>query len=377
MSLYIAAFIFPSILTSLPVPAAEKLEGSPLSTETPGSFSVLLKDTPAAGAVSSGVRTRGEYRDFNLEMADGTLDPDHSQPAIFIMTSRPAEETDFTVHPKASEESLGSVRFPSDTAANTRRSSSSRSEHPSCLRLFEKNGRSFMLKDGDKIYTDADTSALFEPAVGTAIKTAEYHITANMKSLALVSDEALRDRRQKFIQNEFNRRTRSQRGERRSRVLFLNKSLGVSLCARVMPEQRSARKRLDSPPSLQCSSPPPPPSPNLFTPTVDQVRMQLKKIKARKATGPDGISSRLLRDCADQLCQDGLLHLQPEPESGKSLPVLWKTSCVDSSPQNFTRPKEPNHFRPVALLMFIIALMFTEVLAVHFVFFSFNSSHIL
>ncbi|KAI3356448.1 hypothetical protein L3Q82_017659 [Scortum barcoo] len=46
------------------------------------------------------------------------------------------------------------------------------------------------------------------------------------------------------------------------------------------------------------------PSPNLFTPTVDQVRTQLKKIKARKATGPDDwISSRLLRDCADQLCQ--------------------------------------------------------------------------
>ncbi|KAI3354613.1 hypothetical protein L3Q82_019117 [Scortum barcoo] len=74
-----------------------------------------------------------------------------------------------------------------------------------------------------------------------------------------------------------------------------------------------------SPPSLQCSSPPPPPSPNLFTPTVDQVRTQLKKIKARKATGPDGISSRLLRDCADQL--------------------FPKTS----------HPKEPNHFRPVAL----------------------------
>ncbi|KAI3366512.1 hypothetical protein L3Q82_000642 [Scortum barcoo] len=74
-----------------------------------------------------------------------------------------------------------------------------------------------------------------------------------------------------------------------------------------------------SPPSLQGSSPPPPPSPNLFTPTVDQVRTQLKKIKARKATGPDGISSRLLRDCADQLFPKTL------------------------------RPKELNHFRPVAL----------------------------
>ncbi|KAI3377265.1 hypothetical protein L3Q82_009171 [Scortum barcoo] len=76
-----------------------------------------------------------------------------------------------------------------------------------------------------------------------------------------------------------------------------------------------------SPPSLQCSSPPPPPFPNLFTPTVDQVRTQLKKIKARKATGPDGISSRLLRDCADQLCQSLKLRA----------------------------PRSLNHFRPVAL----------------------------
>lgn len=41
------------------------------------------------------------------------------------------------------------------------------------------------MADSDKIYTDADTSALFEPVVGTAIKNAEYHISANMKSLAL------------------------------------------------------------------------------------------------------------------------------------------------------------------------------------------------
>ncbi|KAI3360366.1 hypothetical protein L3Q82_002230 [Scortum barcoo] len=58
-----------------------------------------------------------------------------------------------------------------------------------------------------------------------------------------------------------------------------------------------------------------------FTPTVDQVRTQLKKIKARKATGPDGISSRLLRDCADQLCQSLKLRA----------------------------PRSSNHFRPVAL----------------------------
>ncbi|KAI3358414.1 hypothetical protein L3Q82_014846 [Scortum barcoo] len=93
-----------------------------------------------------------------------------------------------------------------------------------------------------------------------------------------------------------------------------------------------------SPPSLQCSSPPPPPSPNLFTPTVDQVRTQLKKIKARKATGPDGISSRLLRDCADQLCQV-VCYIFNLSLSLERVPVLWKTSCVVPVPKT-SRPKE-------------------------------------
>ncbi|KAI3374023.1 hypothetical protein L3Q82_022587 [Scortum barcoo] len=97
----------------------------------------------------------------------------------------------------------------------------------------------------------------------------------------------------------------------------------------------------------QCSSPPPPPSPNLFTPTVDQVRTQLKKIKARKATGPDGISSRLLRDCADQLCQV-VCYIFNLSLSLERVPVLWKTSCVVPVPKT-SRPKELNHFRPVAL----------------------------
>ncbi|KAI3363968.1 hypothetical protein L3Q82_001566 [Scortum barcoo] len=92
-----------------------------------------------------------------------------------------------------------------------------------------------------------------------------------------------------------------------------------------------------SPPSLQCSSPPPPPSPNLFTPTVDQVRTQLKKIKARKATGPDGISSRLLRDCADQLCQV-VCYIFNLSLSLERVPVLWKTSCVVPVPKT-SRPK--------------------------------------
>ncbi|KAI3360753.1 hypothetical protein L3Q82_012990 [Scortum barcoo] len=117
------------------------------------------------------------------------------------------------------------------------------------------------------------------------------------------------------------------------------------------------------PPSLGLSPSPPPAfttistvllsstpslSPNLFTPTVDQVRTQLKKIKARKATGPDGISSRLLQDCADQLCQV-VCYIFNLSLSLERVPVLWKTSCVVPVPKT-SRPKEPNHFRPVALM---------------------------
>ncbi|KAI3364776.1 hypothetical protein L3Q82_000906 [Scortum barcoo] len=66
--------------------------------------------------------------------------------------------------------------------------------------------------------------------------------------------------------------------------------------------------------------------------------MQLKKIKARKATGPDGISSRLLRDCADQLCQV-VCYIFNLSLSLERVPVLWKTSCVVPVPKT-SRPKE-------------------------------------
>ncbi|TWW77710.1 hypothetical protein D4764_12G0011000 [Takifugu flavidus] len=60
--------------------------------------------------------------------------------------------------------------------------------------------------------------------------------------------------------------------------------------------------------------------------TADQVRKELRRTKTRKATGPDGINSRLLKDCADQLC--GTAHA-----------------------------REPNHFRPVALTSHLMKTM--------------------
>lgn len=77
------------------------------------------------------------------------------------------------------------------------------------------------------------------------------------------------------------------------------------------------------------------------------MKKELKKIKARKAPGPDGICSRMLKDCADQL-SEVIQYIFNLSLSLERVPVLWKTSCVVPVPKN-AHPREPNHFRPVAL----------------------------
>ena len=37
--------------------------------------------------------------------------------------------------------------------------------------------------------------------------------------------------------------------------------------------------------------------------TVDEVRAELKRLRAGKAAGPDGVYPRLLKDCAAQLAE--------------------------------------------------------------------------
>ncbi|KAK0154710.1 RNA-directed DNA polymerase from mobile element jockey [Merluccius polli] len=102
-------------------------------------------------------------------------------------------------------------------------------------------------------------------------------------------------------------------------------------------------------------TPPPQSSSTPLSITDDQVRTQLRNIKGWKAPGPDGISPRLLKDCADQLC--GVFrHLFNLSLSLEKVPALWKTSCV--VPVSKTpHPKEPNHFRPVALTSHLMKTM--------------------
>uniref|UniRef100_A0A8C6M681 Reverse transcriptase domain-containing protein n=1 Tax=Nothobranchius furzeri TaxID=105023 RepID=A0A8C6M681_NOTFU len=111
-----------------------------------------------------------------------------------------------------------------------------------------------------------------------------------------------------------------------------------------------------TPPSSQSLLPPPasvdsiihtpPPKPTLSI-SAFQVRNELRKIKVHKAAGPDGVSSRLLRCCADELC--GILgYLFNLSLSLGKVPQLWKTSCVVPVPKT-SHPKDLSSYRPVAL----------------------------
>ncbi|KAI3372609.1 hypothetical protein L3Q82_023086 [Scortum barcoo] len=96
--------------------------------------------------------------------------------------------------------------------------------------------------------------------------------------------------------------------------------------------------------TVSCAPPPINTSSSLFTCsslllTSHQVRNALKKKnRARKAAGPDGISSRLLKSCADQLCGIFGYTFNLSLKLGR-VPQLWKTSCIVPVPKT-PHPKE-------------------------------------
>ncbi|KAI3355351.1 hypothetical protein L3Q82_017895 [Scortum barcoo] len=92
-----------------------------------------------------------------------------------------------------------------------------------------------------------------------------------------------------------------------------------------------------------------------------QVRNALKKNRARKAAGPDGISSRLLKSCADQLCGIFGYTFNLSLKLGR-VPQLWKTSCIVPVPKT-PHPKELNSYRPVALTSHLMKTLERLVLA--------------
>ncbi len=88
-------------------------------------------------------------------------------------------------------------------------------------------------------------------------------------------------------------------------------------------------------------------SDHVITVSEDDVRRELKRVNVRKAAGPDGITGRVLRSCADQLA--GLFtSIFNESLASSVVPTSFKKSVIIPVPKN-SKPSCLNDYRPVAL----------------------------
>ncbi len=86
---------------------------------------------------------------------------------------------------------------------------------------------------------------------------------------------------------------------------------------------------------------------HVITVLEDEVRRELRRVNIRKAAGPDGITGRILRSCADQLA--GLFtSIFNESLATSVIPTSFKKSVIIPVPKN-SKPSCLNVYRPVAL----------------------------
>ncbi len=86
---------------------------------------------------------------------------------------------------------------------------------------------------------------------------------------------------------------------------------------------------------------------HVFTVSEDDVRRELRRVNVRKAAGPDGITGRVLRSCADQLA--GLFtSIFNESLATSVVPTPFKKYVIIPVSKN-SKPSCLNDYRPVAL----------------------------
>ena len=82
--------------------------------------------------------------------------------------------------------------------------------------------------------------------------------------------------------------------------------------------------------------------------SLDEVRDHLKSLDTSKASGPDGIPARLLKECCDQIAPS-LCAIFNQSLGSAKLPSEWKSA--DIVPIHKKDSKElAEHYRPISLL---------------------------
>ncbi len=101
---------------------------------------------------------------------------------------------------------------------------------------------------------------------------------------------------------------------------------------------------------------------HVITVSEDEVRRELRRVNIRKATGPDGITGRILRSCADQLA--GLFtSIFNESLATSVIPTSFRKSVIIPVPKN-SKPSCLNDYRPVALTSTVMKV-FERLLHLH------------
>ncbi len=91
---------------------------------------------------------------------------------------------------------------------------------------------------------------------------------------------------------------------------------------------------------------------HVITVLEDEVRRAFKRVNVRKAAGPDGITGRVLRSCADQLA--GLFtSIFNESLATSVVPTSFKKSIIIPVPKN-NKPSCLNDYCPVALTSIVM-----------------------
>ena len=92
---------------------------------------------------------------------------------------------------------------------------------------------------------------------------------------------------------------------------------------------------------------------------VQEVKQLLRKLDKRKATGPDGVSNWILRECSDQLADKIQKLIRSSLEEG-IVPPDWK--CANIVPiYKGGNKSEPTNYRPVSLTSVIAKLCETVI----------------
>src|SRR4029434_5254644 len=94
------------------------------------------------------------------------------------------------------------------------------------------------------------------------------------------------------------------------------------------------------------------PCSHTLTVQAQEVRRVLRAVNPRKAAGPDGVTGRVLRDCADQLA-GVFTNIFNQSLSQCLIPPCLKSSTIIPLPEK-TTASTPNDYRPVALTPIIM-----------------------